>query len=92
MTHIEVKYVEKWPRYKLKCVHMIESIYYYCISSISQPFINGFCFNIGHSNELQLVIRMSEYSVREEVIRIFEYSNHSLETLLMRSDGLGAAV
>ena len=48
---------------------------------ISQPFINGFCFNMAHLNELHLVIRMNEYSLREEVIRIFEYSNHSLETL-----------
>ena len=42
------------------------------LQMISQPFINGFCFNMGHLNELQLVIRMSEYSLREEVIRIFE--------------------
>ena len=52
------------------------------LQMISQPFINGFCFNMGHLNELQLVIRMSEYSLREEVIRIFEYSNHLLETLM----------
>ena len=38
---------------------------------ISQPFISGFCFNIGHLNELQLVIRMNEYPLREEIIRIF---------------------
>ena len=50
---------------------------------ISQPFINGFCFNMGHLNELQLVIRMNKYSLGEVVIRIFEYSNHSLETLAL---------
>lgn len=37
---------------------------------IFQPFINGFCFNIGHLNELQLVLRMNKYSLRGEVIWI----------------------
>ena len=36
---------------------------------------------MGHLNELQLVIRMNEYSLRKGVIQIFEYSNHLLETL-----------
>lgn len=36
---------------------------------------------MAHLNELYLVIRMNEYSLREEVILIFEYSNHSLTSL-----------
>ena len=75
MTHIEVKYVEKWPRYQLKCVHIIESIYYYCISSISQPFIKVFCFNTGHFEAL--CILEHPYS------NIFEYSNDKVDDLLL---------
>ena len=87
MRYGEAKSIKKWLRYWLKqqpwsCFRLFT--FMNLLQMISHPFINGFCFNMGHLNALQLVIRMSEYSLREEVIRIFEYSNHSLETLVLR--------
>ena len=90
MTNIEETYINiwliydpKWDNLILPWTHMnVVGQNSYAILDTSQPNVIGFCFNMGHLNELQLVIQMSEYSLREEVIRIFEYSNHSLETLV----------